>query len=109
MEITLARLLGFLTGSFFLYISYIQFKKKLFKKSDLIGWTIVWGGLIVISLLSVYAPLSQTIIFSYRFIDLVLVFSILIGFTIIFLIYKRLKKYEKKTKELVRKVAIKKK
>jgi len=87
-----------------LYYSHLLFKKKVFNKFDFALWMIIWGSLIIISLFSSFiASLSNSIIF-YRLLDILLVISIIILFSVIFRLYKKTNENEIKIKELVRKI-----
>lgn len=104
MELAIPQLIAILIGILFIYYSNIQFKKKIFSKSEFSFWFIVWGGLILVSISSAFIiSLSRGIIF-YRLLDIILVISIILLFGLSFKVYKKMNENEQKTKELIRKI-----
>ncbi len=105
MMVTIPEIMGVIIGIICMYYAYIQFKKKIFELTDLILWIAIWGGLILLSAVSGFVSLSK-VIFLYRIIDLVFVFSTLLLFALIFFLYTKLKSYQRKTGDIVQKIAL---
>jgi hypothetical protein len=104
MELAIPQLIAILIGLLFIYYSNIQFKKKIFSKSEFSFWILIWGGLIIVSFISTFiVSLSKGIIF-YRILDIIFVVSIILLFGLSFRIYKKLNENEQKMKELIRKI-----
>ena len=105
MMVTIPEIMGVIIGIICMYYAYIQFKKKIIELTDLILWIAIWGGLILLSAVSGFVSLSK-VIFLYRIIDLVFVFSTLLLFALIFFLYTKLKSYQRKTGDIVQKIAL---
>jgi len=104
MNIAIPQLMTIMLGILFIYYSNIQYKKKLFNRSEFSFWLLVWGGLILVSISSAFiVSLSKPIIF-YRLLDIILVVSIIVLFGLGFKLYKKINENEQKTKELIRKI-----
>ncbi len=104
MELAIPQLIAILISILFIYYSNIQFKKKIFSKSEFSFWIMIWGGLILVSISSaLIVSLSKGIIF-YRLLDIILVVSVILLFGLSFRIYKKINENEQKMKELIRKI-----
>ena len=104
MELAIPQLIAILISILFIYYSNIQFKKKIFSKSEFSFWIMIWGGLILVSISSAFIiSLSKGIIF-YRLLDIILVVSVILLFGLSFRIYKKINENEQKMKELIRKI-----
>jgi hypothetical protein len=102
--IALPQILAIIIAAGFLYYSHLIYRKRVFNRFEFILWTIVWGALIIISIFSSFIiSLSNSIIF-YRLLDIILVISIVVLFSILFRLHKKINDNEIKIKELVRKM-----
>lgn len=99
------QLTGLIALSFFLYYTYLQYRKKIFNKSDALLWSVIWLTLMIISMLpQIFQPFIPTLFF--RVLDIIIVFSVAALLTVGFLIYRRLSIYEHKTRQLMRHMAL---
>lgn len=106
MELTFAQLAGLLAGAFFCYHAYLQFRKRVFNAAEFALWLLIWGALAILSIISATLfPLTTTTVFSYRLIDLVVVSSVIGLFAVTYLIFREVKVYQTKTRELVKQMA----
>jgi len=102
------QILGLLFALFMIYYSFINFKKKDFKKREFVIWLIIWIIFIVITLVpNVLNPIVGSLSLA-RKMD----FYIIIGFMFLigleFYSFSIAKKNQKKIEEIVRVNAIKK-
>jgi len=104
MIVTVPQLMGVIIGLFCSYYSYIQFKKRVFGVVDFFLWIGVWGGLIILSIISGFIPLTR-VIYLYSVLDLVIVLSIILLFGLIFVLYMKFKSYQLKTKKIIERIA----
>lgn len=102
------QILGLLFGFFMIYYSFVNFKRKEFKRGEFAIWTIMWVLFMIVTLFpNVLNPLIESLNVSRR-----LDFLIIVGF--IFLIglgfysYISTKNNQKKIENIVREIAIKK-
>ena len=107
MDLTIVQLSGLLVSAFFLYSAFTQYRKGVFRLRELALWVAVWGALAGLSIISATLfPLTDTKVFSYRAIDLVMVGSVIGLFAVTYFLYREVKIYKAKTRELVRQVAL---
>ncbi len=102
MGVFALQVLGAAFALFFLYYSYTQYRKRVFDSFDLGLWASVWGALLAASLFPyALSPIFVPSLFI-RTLDFLVISAILLLFALGFLIYKKLRLYQKKTEELVR-------
>lgn len=93
-------------GCCFVYHAYLQVKKGIFRKSDFALWAGLWGGLVALGFASaVFFPLTTTIIGTYRAIDFVIVFAVIVLFWLQYWSYSRTKVLQIKFKRALKKMA----
>lgn len=85
-----------------LYLSYLHFKRNEFKKTEFIFWTILWLGLILITLVPTSVNfIVNTFSFSRAF-DFVVVVGIVVVFGVTFRNYIIVKRLQKKIEDYTR-------
>ncbi len=106
MNLSALQLFGVVFGAFFCYNSYIQYRKKVFERSEFAVWFVIWGGLIAVSFASAFFfPLTTTIILSYNLLDTLTIMSITVLAAVSFYLYKKAKVQEQKMKKIIKKIA----
>ncbi|MBD3261776.1 MAG: DUF2304 family protein [Candidatus Altiarchaeales archaeon] len=99
------QLTGLIALLFFLYYTYIQYRKNIFNKADALIWSVIWVTLMFISVFpQLFQPFIPTLFF--RVLDIIVIFSVAALLTVGFLIYRRLRIYEQKTRQLMRHMAL---
>jgi hypothetical protein len=97
--------MGALIGLVTIYYTYLQYKRSIFQKNELLSWSLVWTALIGISFVSMFViPLKQTI-YIYSLLDLVIFASILGGYVILLIIHRRQNILDGRVKRLIREAA----
>ena len=99
---------GILFGMFFLYYSFINYKRKEFTAKELVFWIIAWVVFIVIALFpSALDPIVKYGGF-FRALDVLIVSGFLFLIASIFYTYTITRKTQKQVETIVRQFAIKK-
>ena len=99
---------GFLFGLFFLYYSFLNYKRREFTAKEFAFWIFAWGIFILISLFpSALDPIVKIGGF-FRALDVLIVSGFLFLIAAIFYTYTLTRKTQKQVEEIVRAVAIKK-
>ena len=105
MIITAPQVFGIVVGLFFVYYSYIQFRKKVFGLFEFLVWLLVWTSLVALAAISEFISLTQ-VIYIYSILDIVIVVSMVVLFGLVFTLFLKFKKYQKKTNDVVMKMAL---
>jgi hypothetical protein len=98
---------GFLFGLFFIYYSFINYKRKEFTSKEFAFWIAAWAIFIIIAIFpSVLDPIVQYGGF-FRALDVLIVTGFLFLIAAIFYIYTLTRKTQKQVESIVRAVALK--
>ncbi|MBT7497480.1 DUF2304 domain-containing protein [Candidatus Woesearchaeota archaeon] len=101
------QIIGVLFGAVFLYLSFVNFKKKEFRSGEFVLWTIFWLVFIFLIIFpNILDKITRTlsIVRTLDFLTIIgFLFLILLGFQN----YRLVKKNNKKVEEIVRKIALK--
>ena len=85
----------------------LRFKDNKLTKNEFMFWILIWGAVIVISIIpSVISPISNIFGIA-RGMDLIVYLSIIILFYLIFRLYVKLESVEKEITLVVRRIALK--
>ncbi len=100
------QIVGALFGMFFIYLAFLNFKRKEFTVNEWAIWTLVAAAFVVVTLVpNVLDPFVRTLNIARKF-D----FMVILGFMFLtaasFYTYRTSMKNQKKLEEVVRKVAI---
>lgn len=99
---------GFLFGLFFLYYTFINYKRKEFTAKEFALWVVAWIVVIIIAFFpSLLDPIVKYGGF-FRALDVLIVSGFLFLIAMIFYTYTLTKKTQKQVEVIVRSVAIKK-
>ena len=100
-------ILSLLLSLLLIYSTFLSFKKNYFNIFEMIGWLLIWFGIIYLSIrpdaIDVYIQNSLNVSFK----DTILTLSLLILFILNFRIYLKIKQKEKKVDKIVRSEALK--
>ena len=100
-------ILSLLLSFLLIYSTFLSFKKNYFNIFEMIGWLLIWFGIIYLSIrpdaIDNYIQKSLNISFK----DTILTLSLLILFILNFRIYLKIKQNEKKVDKIVRSEALK--
>ena len=100
-------ILSLLLSLLLIYSTFLSFKKNYFNIFEMIGWLLIWFGIIYLSIrpdtIDVYIQNSLNVSFK----DTILTLSLLILFILNFRIYLKIKQNEKKVDKIVRSEALK--
>jgi hypothetical protein len=97
---------GFLFGLFFLYYSFINYKKKEFTAKEFAFWIAAWAAFIVIAIFpAVLDPIVEYGGF-FRALDVLIVTGFLFLITAAFYTYTLTRKTQKQVESIVRAVAL---
>ena len=93
---------GILISVFFIYYSYLLFRKGVFQKPDFAAWIAIFIGLSLVSLFpQVLDPVVRPLSFI-RLMDFILISAVFIQFGLVFWLYKELKISQAKIRLLVK-------
>lgn len=99
---------GFLFGLFFLYYSFINYKRKEFTAKEFTFWAVAWAVFILITLFPfVLDPILKPLGF-FRALDLFVITGFLFLTAMIFYTYTIVRKTQKQVETVVRNFALKK-
>ena len=99
---------GFLFGLFFLYYSFLNYKRREFTAKEFTFWVVAWVAFILIAVFpSVLDPIVQYGGF-FRALDVLIVSGFLFLIAAIFYTYTITRKNQKQVETVVRAIAIKK-
>ena len=105
---TIFQILALLFAIFMVYWVFSSYKRQNLKRTEMLIWIMVWIGFIVLAifpnlLLGIVGVLDFARVF-----DLLVVIAFMATSTMVFYLYLRVKKNEKKLEDLVRELAFKK-
>jgi hypothetical protein len=100
------QILGILFGLVMIYFTFINFKRKDYDAKDFSLWLVVWLFFLVMTIFPkiVYGIMESLEI--QRTVDFFVIGGFMFFSIIIFYLYKKVRKTEKKIEEIVRKVAL---
>ena len=99
---------GFLFGLFFLYYSFINYKRKEFTAKEFAFWIVAWAGFILIALFPfVLDPVLKPLGF-FRALDFLIISGFLFIIASVFYTYTLARKTHKQVETLVRALTLKK-
>ncbi|HHQ44997.1 MAG TPA: DUF2304 domain-containing protein [Candidatus Altiarchaeales archaeon] len=102
IDVTILQAGGLFVLLFLSYYTYVQYRKGVFNRWDVLLWSCVWIILMVMTFFpAAISPLVKSELF-FRFLDVILVFSCGVMLVVCFYIYRRLRIWEDKTKGLIR-------
>jgi hypothetical protein len=98
-------------GVFFLlimiYFSYLVYKKKELTRFGLIFWILLWLGGIFLILFHNYFNYLLSPLNIIRIMDLYMIIAFMILFSLVFYLFVKKRKLEKKLEEITRQIALK--
>ena len=98
---------GFLFGLFFLYYTFINYKRKEFTAKEFVLWVIAWVAVIIIAFFpSLLDPIVKYGGF-FRALDVLIVSGFLFLIAAIFYTYTLTRKIQRKQEIIVREIAMK--
>ena len=100
-------ILSLLLSLLLIYSTFLSFKKNYFNIFEMIGWLLIWFGIIYLSIRpdAIYVYIQNSLNVSFK--DTILTLSLLILFILNFRIYLKIKQNEKKVDKIVRSEALK--
>lgn len=99
---------GFLFGLFMIYYSFLKYKRAEFTIREIIFWTVIWAGFIIIALVPyILDPIAKSLNFARTF-DLLVITGFLFLIIAIFYTYAVARKTQKHVENIVREMAMKK-
>ena len=102
------QIVGFLFGLFFLYYTFINYKRKEFTAKEFAFWVVAWAVFILIALFPfVLDPVLKPLGF-FRALDFLIISGFLFMIASIFYTYTITRKTQKKLEIIVRSLAVKK-
>ncbi len=101
------QIVAILFAVFMFYFSYLHFRRGEFKKSEFIGWGIIWIGLVTVV---VYPDSVKFVLETFsitRTFDLVVIAGIVVVFAITFRNYVIIRRMERRIEEYTRQESLK--
>ena len=100
-------IIGVIFAVFMIYLTYIEYKKRGINKFELFVWSLLWvAGLLLIIFHNYFNFLLKPLPI-FRVFDLYTILAFMFLFTLIFFLYMRNKKTEKRIEEITRAVVLK--
>jgi len=103
---TIVQLIGIIITSSLLAKTIIDYKRDKLEKGGVILWTVIWGAALVIFLIPGLAHLVFELIAVESVVLISLVFTNIFLFVLVFLLYEKSQKAEKKFKLFVQNLAL---
>ncbi len=99
------QLFGIIFGIGMLYLTYIYFRRREFSVSDTVLWVAVWGGFILLIVLSTSVNTILESLRIHRAMDLFMMLGFVVMTMVVFHLYVTSRHLSKKIELLVRKIA----
>lgn len=107
-EIVGVQIIGILFGVFMIYYTFLNYKRREFRKIEYAFWIVLWTLFLVVTIIpEVLDPIVTGLNFA-RTLDLFIIIGLLFFTGIAFYMYAITRKNENKIEEIVRKIAFQK-